>query len=337
MKPKKDKKIIPKDKQHKKKFIIKNDIKKRVKLKIIKTLTPFNLQIADVYVFPNKNILVNSVYGYKIYNDKYQCIKMKDHVNYSNIKIIDNDNFICLKDNKKLVNIGLKAGKIKIIYDFKEEISTILYHGNIYITYFIDDNNIKIWKKVSENKLQNSLNISFEEKKYIRIFLIPEKNILVASVDNENSAAYFIDLKQFKIINKLEKFFWNMYQLNDNNFILAWSEDCEYSDYLEIYDFNKNEIVKSIEYKFWNNCEILVVPKKEIFLVAGFTNNGFGCDRECKEIHVFDSRTYEEIFVLEKVHYRSILGIRFYEEKNEKESTIITYSEDGAVNFLSLI
>ena len=54
MKPKKDKKIIPKDKQPKKKSIIKNDIKKRAKLKIIKTLTPFNLQIADVYVFPNK-------------------------------------------------------------------------------------------------------------------------------------------------------------------------------------------------------------------------------------------------------------------------------------------
>ena len=282
--------------------------------------------------------MVNTPCGYKIYNEKYQCIRSKGNVNYKNIKIIDNDNFICLKDNTKLVNIGLKTGKIQTIFYFKEEISKILYHGDKYITYSVNDNIIKIWTKIPENKWQNSLNISFGEKERerdIRIFLFTEKNILVVSV--EFLRTYFFDLTKFEIISKLEGFYWNIYQLNENNFILAWSEDCEYSSDLDIYNLDKKEIIKSIEHKFWNNCEILVLPQKEIFLVAGFTYTGFGCDRESKEIHIFDAKTYEEILTLEKLHYRSILGIRLYEIKNEKENIIITYSEDGAVNFLSLI
>lgn len=181
MNQKKIKKIIPKVKRTN----INSSNKKKVKLKTIKVLTPFNFQISNVYVFPNKNFLVNTDWGYKIYNEKYQCIRAKENVNYNSIKIIDNDNFICLKDNTKLVNIGLKTGKIQTIFYFKEEISELLYHGDKYITCGVNDNIIKIWTKIPENKQQNSLKIPFGgEKGDIRIFLFPEKNILGVSVEH---------------------------------------------------------------------------------------------------------------------------------------------------------
>ena len=181
MNQKKIKKIIPKVKRTN----INSSNKKKVKLKTIKVLTPFNFQISNVYVFPNKNFLVNTDWGYKIYNEKYQCIRAKENVNYNSIKIIDNDNFICLKDNTKLVNIGLKTGKIQTIFYFKEEISELLYHGDKYITCGVNDNIIKIWTKIPENRWQNSLKIRFGgEKGDIRIFLFPEKNILGVSVEH---------------------------------------------------------------------------------------------------------------------------------------------------------
>ena len=316
-----------------------NSIKTNLKLKLIKTLNPFNYPIKNVHTFPNKNILILTDNSYKIYNEKYQCLRTKKDINYSNIKIIDNDSFICLKDNIKLIKINLKTGKILCLLEFKEQISKILYHDNKLITTSNDNlNKVTIWEKISETKYQTVTNILFnkEELNSINIFLIPEKNNLIISTNTkEVDCTYFYELKKLKLINKLvDLCFEKIYKLTDNILLLPFSDEID--SQLNIYGCNQKKIVKEVLLKFNANSEILIIPKKKVILAAGYINTGGGCDREYKEIHVLNY-DYEEIFVLNKIHYRSILGIELYEEKNEKEYIIISYSEDGAVNILSLM
>ena len=318
-----------------------NSMKTNIKLKLIKTLNPFNIPIKNVHVFPNKNILILTDNSYKIYNEKHQCLRTKKDINYSNIKIIDNDTFICLKDNIKLIKINLKTGKVLSLHEFKEQISKILYHDNKLITTSNDHmNKITILERISETKYQTVTNIIFKEEEFnsINIFLIPEKNNLIISTNTkEGDCTYFYEFQKLKLINKLTDFYFEkIYKLNDNIILLLFGDEFDIDNQLNIYDLNQKKIVKDVFLKFNSNCEILIIPKKKVILVAGYIHTGFGSDREYKEIHVLNY-DYEEIFVLNKIHYRSILGIELYEEKNEKEFIIITYSEDGAVNFLSLM
>ena len=245
-----------------------NSIKTNIKLKLIKTLNPFNIPIKNVHIFPNKNILILTCNSYKIYNEKHQCLRTKKDINYSNIKIIDNDTFICLKDNIKLIKINLKTGKVLSLHEFKEQISKILYHDNKLITTSNDHmNKITILERISETKYQTVTNIIFKEEEFnsINIFLIPEKNNLIISTNTkEGDCTYFYEFQKLKLINKLTDFYFEkIYKLNDNIILLLFGDEFDIDNQLNIYDFNQNKIVKDEFLKFNTNCEILIIPKKK--------------------------------------------------------------------------
>ena len=54
--------------------------------------------------------------------------------NLDNIKIIDNNNFICLKNKTELIQISVKSGNQKSIFNFGKKIDKIIYYKNKYIT-----------------------------------------------------------------------------------------------------------------------------------------------------------------------------------------------------------
>ena len=318
--------------------------KESVKLKVVKTMNIFNIPVKDIYIFPNKNFLINADGIYKIYNDKNMCTRTKKDNHYKNINIIDNDSFLCLKDDNKLMNINLKTGKVTKIYEFPQRILNILYYKNKYIS-LGEDMKIDIWEKnFSNNQIQLLTTIALTKSKTI-INIIPEKNILIVSIDepiadhmNNGQYTYFYDLSSFKMINKLTGFIIEkIYKLNDDLYLIPEYSYCEGFSYVRIYDFTKNEIIKAIkndDYKFSWNLEILTIPEKKIILLAGtnYTENG---NTLYKDIIVMNY-DFEKIFVMNNVHYRDIQGIKMYQKK-ENEYLILTYSEDGAVNVLSLI
>ena len=312
--------------------------KESVKLKVLKTMNIFNSPINDIYFFPNKNFLINTDGTYKIYNDKYMCIRTKKDIHYKNIKIIDNDSFICLKDNTKLMNINLKTGKVTKIFEFPKKVLNLLYYKNKYIT-LNEDYKINLWEAISNNEIQLLttfiLNVSEKPLDFI-ILLVPEKDELIVSINDMEIITYFYDLKSLKIINKIpDVFHEKIYKLNDDLYIFPFFKYSEADSYFNIYDFSKNEIVKKIENKFCSSMEILNIPERKILLVAGFEFSESAGSREFKNIYALNYN-FEQIFDLNNIHYRNILGIKLYQKK-EKEYLILTYSEDGAVNVLSLI
>ena len=58
------------------------------------------------------------VIKYKIYNKKEKSIREEKHLCYKYIKIIDNNNFSCLKDDTKLMSINIKTGKLIKLFEF---------------------------------------------------------------------------------------------------------------------------------------------------------------------------------------------------------------------------
>ena len=140
------------------------------------------------------------------------------------------------------------------------------------------------------------------------------------------------------MINKLTGFIIEkIYKLNDDLYLIPEYSYCEGFSLLHVYDFSKNEIIKTIEnddYNFCWNLEILPIPEKKIILLAG-TNYQESGNTLYKDIIVMNY-DFEKILVMNNVHYRDIQGIKLYQE-NEKENLILTYSEDGAANVLSLM
>ena len=315
-----------------------------VKLKLVKTMNIFNIIVKDIYIVPNNSFLINADDIYKIYTDKYMCTRTKKDIHYKNIKILDNDSFLCLKDDNKLMNINLKTGKVTKIYEFPQKILNLLYYENKYIS-LGEDMKIDIWKKISINNQIQLLTTIVLTKSETIINIIPEKNILIVSINeaidthlNNGQCTYFYDLSSFKMINKLTDFIIEkIYKLNDDLYLIPEYSYCEGFSLLRVYDSTKNEIIKTIENddnNFCWNLEILPIPEKKIILLAG-TNYQESGNTLYKDIIVMNY-DFEKILVMNNVHYRDIQGIKLY-QKNEKENLILTYSEDGAVNVLSLM
>ena len=319
---------------------------KKKKLKSIKIINQINFEIEEIYVFENKNFMVVSGSEnpiYIIYNERYIRVKQENlHYYINNIKIIDNNNFICLKNKNKLINIPIKDGKIKLIFDFKEEIDKILYYKNKYITKAkIIINGIKIWEALENGNIQLVNKIGFNNsnpKDFYEgiIYLIPDKNLLIYSGEthitfNEHKTCFW-NLKTFKLENELKVLYELIKRLNKNLFILtsqSWGEN-EYD--LKIFDISQKKFVNNIKLKFKQNS-IEVIPKKGLILISGFDYNGYGwAIGEYCDIHIFDYN-FKEKQVLKQVHNRSIVGMKYY-EKYENEELVLSYSEDGSINVL---
>lgn len=316
-----------------------NPVKEKTKLKSIKTINAINGAINDIYIFDNKNFLISAGNIYKIYNEKYFMVKNIKTNYLDNIKIIDNNNFICLKDKTELINISVKSGKQKTIFNFNEKIDIIIYYKNKYITKSEElKGGIKIWKKLKNGHIELITKFIFYPKIKHRyddvIYLIPEQNLLLSSgyMGDIDAKTYFWNLKTYKVENIFEDKYDLVYKLNSNLFIFTNISGGEIDSILNIYNIREKKFVKTIELKFYHNS-IEVIPKKEIILISGYEYNGFGSAREYNDIHIFDFN-FKEIQVIKKVHFRSIVGMKFY-EKNENEDLVLSFSEDGSINFLS--
>lgn len=253
MKNNKDKKKPTKN------FINKKNIqvKKKNKLKSIKTINAINGKINDILFFDNKNFLINGGNTYKIYNQKLLMVKNRKIDGYlDNIKIIDNNNFICLKNKIELVQISVKSGNQKSIFNFGEKIDKILYYKNKYITKGEEAknerNNIKVWETLSNNHIQLATEIIFPYKELFHfegiLYLVPDKNFFIYSGtrgDGEN-VTYFFNLKAYEIENKIENYeVDNISRLNDNLLIFTkydWNFVCD--GFLDIYNISETKIVE---------------------------------------------------------------------------------------------
>ena len=259
--------------------------------------------------------------------------KRKKLVYYKYIKIIDNDNFMCLKDDTKLMSINIKTGEVIKLFEFTEEkINNLLYYGNKYIT-LNTNNKIKILEKSSDIKFNCLTDISLikEKDEILFIFLLPDKNILIVNNDKEK-ITYFIELDKISIITKINDLSYRtLYQLNEN---LIMFHDYHYS-ILNIYDFNKKELINKKIFHRFSLHNILTLPKKEIFLMAiqSYRN---GKDVKCFEI-IGLNYNCQEIFILNQPIYHGHFGFKYFEEKNKKEDIILIYETYGPLNFVSLI
>lgn len=293
-------------------------------LKPIKTINSINDKIENIYFFKNKNYLVKGLRTYKIYNEKFKIVKniqIKDYLNF--IKIIDNNNFICLKNKKQLINVNIKNVKKELIFDFMKEIGKILYYKNKCITLEEYNNEIKIWEFLKDRKLQ--LNAKIKLKDIINIFLIPKiKNIVISG--NKVDITYFFNLKTLKFENKITYRLKDLYRLNHNLFIFTnfyYNKYYQYEegDSLDIYNLYEKKITKSIKIDFLINS-ILTIPKRRIFLASAYFIN---------DIYVFDYH-FNQIQSLIKIHNEKIVGMKLY-EKSEKNDLVLSYSEDGQIKF----
>ena len=101
------------------------------------------------------------------------------------IKIIDEDNFICSKGNKKLCNINVKANKITTLLNINEDIEHILYYKkNKIIVIFDLICGFKIWEIIKDSinnsttyQVMTKLNfIEIENNDIAEMNLVKKKN-----------------------------------------------------------------------------------------------------------------------------------------------------------------
>ena len=194
--------------------------------------------------------------------------KRKKNVYYKYIKIIDNDSFMCLKDDTKLMCINIKNGRVTKLFDFTEEsIKNLLYYGKKYIT-LNTYNRIKIWEKSSDLKFNCLTEVLLikEKDEILFIFLVRDTNILIV-INVNKKITYFIELDKFSIIIKINDLSYKtLYQLNENLIIFPYSIGIPLKPNLNIYDFNKKEFIQKKIINFYSSCKILPLPKKKYFL-----------------------------------------------------------------------
>ena len=117
-----------------------SQVNKRIKLKLIKPMKILPISIAGIYFFKNGNFLVlgrkeydklfeymgdSGIIKYKIFDNKFQMIKKsKKELNISirNVKVIDENNIICLLNTEELIILSLQNGKIRKLFHFHETI-----------------------------------------------------------------------------------------------------------------------------------------------------------------------------------------------------------------------
>ncbi len=101
-----------------------------------------------------------------------------------------------MKNKTELINIPIKNGKIKSIFDFKEEIDKIFYYKNKYITKAEKIiNGVKIWKTLENCNIQLLNKIGFNNSNpndFYGNVLIHDKNLLIysGSISNEQKICF---------------------------------------------------------------------------------------------------------------------------------------------------
>jgi len=338
------------------------NVNKRIKLKLIKSMKVLPISIAGIYFFKIGNFLVlgreqydklfeymgdSGKIRYKIFDNKLQIIKKskKDlNISIRNVKVIDEQNIICLLNTKELISLNIQNGKITKLFHFEETIYNLLYYKNKLITCNHElKEGIKIWEQTKSllsvgnqhkyqimNKLFYPKIYGDENITYATMYLVEEKNLLITSNDEESVCFWNLKKLKFDHIFKLD---WCPYIFSNfkNNLVIFGSgiyKGYQTPNELVLYDVKEKKINKKIKLDFIM-LDIRYIKKIDSIVISG------GTDIIRNDIYVYDSNLNKVQFI-RKAHYRDINGFAFY-EKDEKEDLLMSYSQDGAINIYSLI
>ena len=339
-----------------------SQVNKRIKLKLIKPMKILPISIAGIYFFKNGNFLVlgrkeydklfeymgdSGIIKYKIFDNKFQMIKKsKKELNISirNVKVIDENNIICLLNTEELIILSLQNGKIRKLFYFHETIYNLLYYKNKIITCNHElKEGIKIWEQTKSllsdsnqnhyqlmNKLFYPKIYGDENITYTTMYLMEDKNLLITSNDEESVC--FWNLKKLKFDHTFE-LDWCPYIFSNykNNLVIFGSgiyKGYRTPNELVIYDVKEKNINKKIKLDFIM-LDVRYIKKIDLIVISG------GTDILRNDIYVYDSNLNKAQFI-RKAHYRDINGFAFY-EKDGKEDLLMSYSQDGAVSIYSFI
>ena len=339
-----------------------SQVNKRIKLKLIKPMKILPISIAGIYFFKNGNFLVlgrkeydklfeymgdSGIIKYKIFDNKFQMIKKsKKELNISirNVKVIDENNIICLLNTEELIILSLQNGKIRKLFYFHETIYNLLYYKNKIITCNHElKEGIKIWEQTKSllsdsnqnhyqlmNKLFYPKIYGDENITYTTMYLMEDKNLLITSNDEESVC--FWNLKKLKFDHTFE-LDWCPYIFSNykNNLVIFGSgiyKGYRTPNELVLYDVKVKNINKKIKLDFIM-LDVRYIKKIDLIVISG------GTDILRNDIYVYDSNLNKVQFI-RKAHYRDINGFAFY-EKDGKEDLLMSYSQDGAVSIYSFI
>ena len=335
---------------------------KRIKLKLIKSMKVLPISIAGIYFFKNGNYLVlgrekydklfeylgdSGTIEYKIFDKKMQIIKSskKDlKISIRNVKVVDEENIICLLNTYELINLNIQNGKIKKLFNFNETIYNLLYYKDKLITCNHElKEGIKIWEKIKSpistnnkhhyqimNKLFYPKIYGSDNITYTTMYLLENKNLLITSNDEESVCIWNLKKLKFDHIFILD---WCPYIFSNykNNLVIFGSgiyEGYKTPNELVLYDVKEKKINNTIKLDFIM-LDVRYIKKIDSIVISG------GTDILRNDIYVYDSNLNKVQF-FRKAHYRDINGFAFY-EKDEKEDLLMSYSQDGAINIYSLI
>ena len=207
-----------------------------------------------------------------------------------------------------------------------------------------DTNTIFIWKPIDKNKYQFITKIELDLNDE-DIFVFEQYNILLSSYfDN----LFIFNLKKDKI-EKIDKNNSNLKELTvraaisfyENNilFLSGIFDFCEFGFInLSIYNIREKKVIRNKEldfyiYEYGGDFTQLIkyYKKKEVIILCGgkkeMKNDVYN------NIYIYD-RDFKLNQILEKIHYKNILGLSIYERGIN--DLIISYSEDGEIFFYSI-
>ena len=312
----------------------KHKIKPKIKLIKTKTIKIVGT-IKSINFFKNLNFLVLTNKEYLIYSPKFALIKTYNLKNeIQEITIIDDENFYCLYNYKQYVNINIKNNKISKLINFgRNDIKYIIYYKKNIIA-ISNWNIIFIWENIKKNKYQfiTKINLGSADEN----ILVLEQNDILIQCCYDNLFIYNLKRNKVDLISK-DLIFDDAIPFYENNvlFLSGGFEGNEcYFTALSVYNIKEKKISKNKEFDIYFNIAeakandlIKFYKKKDAIILCGGKNGVYN------SIYIYD-RDFNLIQTLEKVHYGNILGLVIYER--EINDLILTYTEDGEINFYSI-
>lgn len=306
------------------------------KMKLIKTKT---IKIGDkikyINFFKNLNFLVLTNKEYRIYSPKFALIKaykLKNRI--QEIKIIDNENFNCLCNYEQYVNINIKNNKIVKLIDFGRYDINYVKHYKKYIIAISNWNIIFIWENIKKNKCQFITKIELGSAD--EDILVYEQNDILIQCCYDNLFIYNLKRNKVDLISK-DLIFSDAIPFYENNILFLnggyEGNECYFTS-LSIYNIKEKKITKNKNFDIYFNVGevnatelIKYYKKKDVIILCGGKNSVYN------NIYIYD-RDFNLIQTLQKAHYGNILGLTFYERGTN--DLILSYSEDGDINFYSI-
>ena len=293
---------------------------------------PNNLRMysfGKVNIFDNKNILCLTSEGYTIYDNKFKIIKRKKNLSVSDAKIIDDKNFICLIDRKKLIKINIETGKHNQLFKFPEYIRKIKYlKNNNILTHFYDEGfTFKIWQKLNDGSYQLMIKLSllsFSTDSIIEMYLTKNENCLITT--NPFYGVTFWDLTKFRYDHELD-YYWHekhFCQVSENEIVLGKGRQeggDELSNEIVKYNIKDKKIVLIKKFAF--KCGAIdYLDNKNIFLINGSRPKS----EILNNIYVLNNN-FVQLQIIEIPLGRTIEFFSLY-QKDDKEEYLFYYFND---------